>query len=213
MGDPGEDRCSKRAWRARLLADRRLVPSAQRAHEAAELAVSVLAVPGDPVCCHLPVGTEPGSSQLVDALVGQGRRVLLPVVVGAAPLDWAYYEGPDSLAPGPYGLREPAGARLGPEAIGLAGAVLVPALAVDAIGTRLGKGGGHYDRSLPLVGSGVPLVAVVRDAELLDRLPAEAHDVRMTSVLTPGGGLRALDVDRGVGPDVDLGGQHDVDLD
>jgi 5-formyltetrahydrofolate cyclo-ligase len=191
VSDPGEDRYSKRAWRARLLADRRLLPSAQHALEAAHLAVSVLSAPGDPVCCHLPVGTEPGSIEFVDALAGQGRRVLLPIVVGAAPLDWAYYEGPDSLVPGPYGLREPGGARLGPSAIGLAAVVLVPALAVDGHGTRLGKGGGHYDRSLPLVGAGVPLVAVVRDEEVVDRLPTEPHDIPMTAVLTPSG-LRAL---------------------
>jgi 5-formyltetrahydrofolate cyclo-ligase len=192
VSDPGEDRYSKRAWRARLLANRRLVPPAQHAREAADLAGSALRVPGDLVCCYLPVGTEPGSPALPDALVRDGRRVLLPVVVGAAPLDWAYYEGPDSLVPGPYGLLEPGGTRLGASAIGSADAVLVPALAVDSTGTRLGRGGGHYDRSLPLVSGGVPLVAVVRDEELVDRLPAEPHDVRMTSVLTPGG-LRALD--------------------
>jgi 5-formyltetrahydrofolate cyclo-ligase len=194
VSDPEEDRHSKREWRARLLAARRSLPSAQRAAEAAELAAAVLAIPGDPVCCYLPVGTEPGSPALVEALAGQGRRVLLPVVTGAFPLDWAVYDGPDSLVDGPHGLLEPAGPRLGPAAIGLAGVVLVPALAVDRIGTRLGRGGGHYDRSLPLARSDVPLVAVVRDVELVDELPREPHDVRMTAVLTPAGGFRPLDV-------------------
>jgi 5-formyltetrahydrofolate cyclo-ligase len=192
VSDPGEDRYSKREWRARLLAARRLVPSAQHAAEAAALAALTRSVPGDPVCCYLPVGTEPGSLDLVTSLVGQGRRVLLPVVVGPAPLDWAYYDGPDSLAAGPFGLREPAGRRLGAEAIGLAEAVLVPALAVDGMGHRLGKGGGHYDRSLPLARPGTPLVAVVRDEELVAELPAESHDVVMTAALTPIEGLRPL---------------------
>jgi 5-formyltetrahydrofolate cyclo-ligase len=118
--------------------------------------------------------------------------VLLPIVVGPAPLDWAYYDGPDSLVPGPFGLSEPAGHRLGPAAIALAGAVLVPALAVDRAGHRVGKGGGHYDRSLPLAEPGTPLVAVVRDEELVAALPAEPHDIPMTAVLTPIGGLRLL---------------------
>ena len=192
MRDPAEDRYSKREWRARLLADRRSVPPEQRAIEAAELAALVLDIPGDLVCCYLPVGTEPGSPALVDALVGQGRRVLLPVVTGAAPLDWSMYDG--SLVDGPYGLLEPAGPRLGPAAIGRADVVLVPALAVDRVGTRLGRGGGHYDRSLPLARRGVPLVAVVRDVELVDELPSEPHDIRMTAVLTPTGGFRPLDV-------------------
>jgi 5-formyltetrahydrofolate cyclo-ligase len=192
VSDPGEDRYSKREWRARLLAARRLVPSAQHASEAAALAGLTSTIPGDPVCCHLPVGTEPGSLDLVRSLAEQGRRVLLPVVVGAAPLDWAYYEGPDSLAPGPFGLREPAGPRLGPAAIGLAEVLLIPALAVDRAGHRLGKGGGHYDRSLPLASSCALLVAVVRDPEVVAELPAEPHDVAMTAILTPIGGLRHL---------------------
>lgn len=192
MNDRGEDRYSKREWRSRLLAARRLVPSAQRASEATALAALVRDLPGDPVCCYLPVGTEPGSLDLVTALAAQDREVLLPVVVGPAPLDWARYEGPDSLAPGPYGLREPAGRRLGADAIGGASLVLVPALAVDRAGHRLGKGGGHYDRSLPLARADVPLVAVVRDDELVRELPTEPHDVLMTAALTPIGGYQRL---------------------
>jgi 5-formyltetrahydrofolate cyclo-ligase len=190
VSGPGEDRYSKRAWRARLTAARRQVPPARHETEAAALAAAVLDLPGDPVCTYVPIGGEPGSLELSTALVAQGRRVLLPVVVGAQPLDWAWFDG--TLVPGPYGLREPGGPRLGAAAIGQAGLVLVPALAVDLAGHRLGKGGGHYDRSLPLVRPGVPLVAVVRDEELVDALPAEPHDVPMAAVLTPIGGLRWL---------------------
>ncbi|HEX4722204.1 MAG TPA: 5-formyltetrahydrofolate cyclo-ligase, partial [Pseudonocardiaceae bacterium] len=189
MDGQGEDRYSKREWRTRLLAARKLVPSAQRATEAAALAATIGSIPGDPVCCYLPVGTEPGSLAMLDALAG--RRVLLPVVTGAEPLDWAVYEGSESLAGGPYGLLEPTGPRLGAAAVGLAELVLVPALAVDRAGTRLGRGGGHYDRSLPLARPGTPLVAVVRDPELVAALPSEPHDVRLTAALTPIGGLRS----------------------
>lgn len=190
MDAPGEDRYSKRAWRTRLLAARRDLPAAQHDSEAAALAAQVTSIPGDTVCCYLPVAHEPGSLDLVAALVTDGRRVLLPVVVGAAPLDWAYHDG--TFAPGPFGLREPAGPRLGSQAIGMADAILVPALAVDLTGRRLGRGGGHYDRSLPLARAGTPVVAVVRDDEVVAELPAEPHDVTMTAVLTPIGGLRQL---------------------
>lgn len=54
---------------------------------------------------------------------------------------------------------------------------------------RLGRGAGFYDRSLPWRRPQIPLVAVVRDAELLDTVPAQAHDVPMTHALTPGLGL------------------------
>jgi 5-formyltetrahydrofolate cyclo-ligase len=190
VSGPGEDRYSKRAWRTRLIAARREVSVAQHDQEAAALVTWLSDLPGDPVCAYVPIGTEPGTIGLLTALVEQGRRVLLPVVVGARALDWAWFDGP--LVPGPFGLREPGGPRLGETAIALASAVLVPALAVDRSGHRLGKGGGHYDRSLPLARRGVPLVAVVRDDEVVAALPAEPHDVPMTAVLTPNGGLRPL---------------------
>jgi 5-formyltetrahydrofolate cyclo-ligase len=141
------------------------------------------------VCCYLPVGTEPGSVAMVDAI---GARVLLPIVTGPAPLDWAEYRGEASLVPGPYGLREPSGTRLGPEAIAQADVVLVPALAVDRRGVRLGRGGGHYDRSLPKARTDAALIAVVRDDELAEWLPDEPHDVRMTATLTPRLGIRRI---------------------
>jgi 5-formyltetrahydrofolate cyclo-ligase len=186
----------KTAERGRLLAARRAVPTAERALDAAALATGVLdavaafeIAPGGTVCAYLAIGSEPGSLALLEALRSAGYRVLLPIVVGAAPLEWAEYTGEHALRPGLHGLREPTGAPLGPSAIASAALVLVPALAVDRRGTRIGKGGGHYDRSLPLADA--PLVAVVRDAEVVDDLPVEPHDVRMTAVLTPSG-LRVL---------------------
>lgn len=190
--ESGNDLISKARWRAQLLAARAAVPASVRAAEARALADAVLSIPGDIVCCYVPIGREPGSVALLDAQVAAGRRVLLPVVRDTGPLDWADYRGPDGLRSGPFALREPDGERLGPEALGWADAVFVPALAIDHSGIRLGRGAGHYDRSLPLARPGIPLVAVVRDAEVVDTLPAEPHDVRVTAVLTPGGGLRWL---------------------
>lgn len=179
-------------WRKSLVEARAAVSSAVRATEAQALAEAVRAVgwTAATVCAYVPVGTEPGSLAMLEALRAAGRRVLLPVVTGREPLDWGVYFGPDSLVPGPYGLREPSGLRLGPGAVANADAVLVPALAVDRRGVRLGRGAGHYDRSLGAVDA--PRIAVVREEEFVDRLPAEPHDVLMTAVLTPSGGLREL---------------------
>ena len=68
----------------------------------------------------------------------------------------------------------------------------VLAVAVDRRGIRLGRGGGFYDRSLPMCTPGTRLVAVVRDCEILDEVPVDSHDVPMTHALTPGGGLIPL---------------------
>jgi 5-formyltetrahydrofolate cyclo-ligase len=166
---------------------------AARATALAASAVRLAATTGGPVCAYVPVGSEPGSPELVAALHAAGNEVLLPVVppVGG-PLEWAAYTGPESLAAGPLGLREPTGPRLGPAAIARARLVLVPGLAADRSGVRLGRGGGHYDRTLPLAAPDVPLVIVLNDDELVERLPAEPHDRRVTGALLADAGLVTL---------------------
>jgi 5-formyltetrahydrofolate cyclo-ligase len=119
--------------------------------------------------------------------------VLLPVVPDEpGPLDWARYTGRDGLAAGPLGLREPTGERLGVDAVTKARLVLVPALAADRAGRRLGRGGGYYDRTLPLTAADVPLVVVLNDEELVDALPVEPHDRRVTAALLADAGHIAL---------------------
>lgn len=197
MCDGCNDDLGKAEWRIRLTADRGRLSLAQRVAEAHALveAVAAMSVP-DTVCCYVPFGTEPGSVAWLDVAREAGARVLLPVIPpGPSPLDWAEYTGPQTLSPGRLrGILEPAGPRLGPAALGEAGLVLVPALAVDHTGVRLGRGAGHYDRSLGHATAEAALIAVVRDDELVDRLPAELHDVRMTAVLTPRRGLVQLPI-------------------
>jgi 5-formyltetrahydrofolate cyclo-ligase len=69
----------------------------------------------------------------------------------------------------------------------------VPALAVAVDGTRLGRGGGYYDRALAHARDDAVLVAAVFDEELLESVPAGAHDRRVTAVVTPSAGWRQLD--------------------
>ncbi|TQM05970.1 5-formyltetrahydrofolate cyclo-ligase [Pseudonocardia kunmingensis] len=186
----------KNRWRTALVAARRALPPPVRAARAAALAraaVRLAARTGGPVCAYLPVGSEPGSPELVDALRAAGHRVLLPVVPPTPDrLDWAEYTGPASLAAGPLGLREPTGPRLGSAVVADARLVLVPGLAADRTGVRLGRGGGYYDRTLPLVGAEVPVVVVLNDEELVERLPAEPHDRRVTGALLPDAGHTPL---------------------
>lgn len=184
---------AKWVLRRRVLAARRAVPVAVREAESAALAAAALPLerPGT-VCAYWPVAGEPGSVELLDSLARRGCRVLLPLVAPLGPLDWADYSGAVSLRAGPLGLREPTGQPLGATVIATAVLVLVPALAVDRRGTRLGRGGGHYDRTLPLARPGTPLVAIVRDDELLTSLPAQPHDVPVNAAWTPGRGLQSL---------------------
>jgi 5-formyltetrahydrofolate cyclo-ligase len=143
------------------------------------------------VAAFVPDPIEPGAGRLPDALGRLGARILLPVVPDTGrELRWAEHTGP--LAPGRFGLMEPVGPRLAPTAIGEADVVVVPALAVALDGARLGRGGGYYDRALPLARADAVLVSLVFDDELADSLPAEPHDRPVTAVVTPSGGWQAI---------------------
>src|SRR6185369_4209768 len=104
---------------------------------------------------------------------------------GAGGLDWARYDGRAGLMPGPLGTRAPSGPGLGPGALATADAVLLPALAVDHGGVRLGRGGGYYDRALVAVPAGRPLIALLHDGELVARLPADPWDRSVTAAVSP----------------------------
>jgi 5-formyltetrahydrofolate cyclo-ligase len=142
------------------------------------------------VAAYVSVDTEPGTGPLLDRLRALGRRVVVPVVLPDLDLDWAVYDGADSLARARRGLLEPTGPRLGLEAVATADVVLTPGLAVDRRGMRLGQGGGCYDRALGRVPVGTFTCTLLYDGELLDEVPAEAHDRPVTAVVTPSGVTR-----------------------
>ena len=144
------------------------------------------------VAAYVAIGSEPPTSGLLFALWKRGTYVLLPRLLPGGDLDWASYEGPDSLRPGPRGLLEPTEPPRGPGAIAGTDVVLVPALAVDRRGVRLGRGGGSYDRVLARVGPAILTVGLLYDGELLDELPSEPHDQRVTAAVTPSEGLIRL---------------------
>ncbi|MFJ6833202.1 5-formyltetrahydrofolate cyclo-ligase [Streptomyces sp. NPDC091209] len=165
---------------------------------AAALAARALELPelahARTVAAYVSVGSEPGTLALLDALRARGVRVLLPVLLPDNDLDWGAYTGADCLVRiqhgGKMALLEPAGERLGPAAVQDADAVLLPGLAVDARGMRLGRGGGSYDRVLARLersGADPALVVLLYDTEVVQRVPAEAHDRPVHAVVTPSG--------------------------
>ncbi len=146
------------------------------------------------VAAYVSVGSEPGTLALLDALRARGVRVLLPVLLPDNDLDWGVYEGEAALARVRHGgrmeLLEPAGERLGPDAVTDADAVLLPGLAVDGRGMRLGRGGGSYDRVLARLdraGADPALVVLLYDTEVVDRVPEEGHDRPVHAAVTPSG--------------------------
>lgn len=149
------------------------------------------------VAAYAPVGSEPGGRDLPDVIVAAlppHGKVLLPVLRPDLDLDWAIYDGPGTLIAAGRGMREPTGPWLGRTAVGAAQIVVVPALAVDRRGIRLGRGGGSYDRALTRVGPDVLTVALLHDGELVTEVPAQEHDRPVQAVITPTVGLRRLPV-------------------
>ncbi|MEU3913190.1 5-formyltetrahydrofolate cyclo-ligase [Streptomyces sp. NPDC029721] len=191
----------KAALRRELIAARRSLSPESRRTAARALARSALALPelagARTVAAYVSVGTEPGTRELLDALRDAGKRVLLPLLLPDNDLDWAAYEGPGSLAeaahPGKMRLLEPSGPPLGPQAVTGADAVLLPGLAVDRRGMRLGRGGGSYDRVLARLeraGAHPALVVLLYDEEVVARVPEEPHDHPVQAVATPSGVVR-----------------------
>jgi 5-formyltetrahydrofolate cyclo-ligase len=122
------------------------------------------------VAAYVPLEFEPGGSRLIPALAT--AELLLPVLRDDLDLDWAGYDG--RFAPGRFGLLEPTGPRLGRDAIAGIDLMFLPGLAVAVDGTRLGQGGGSYDRVLPRVTA--PTIVLLYPGELGFSWPAEPHD-------------------------------------
>jgi 5-formyltetrahydrofolate cyclo-ligase len=186
----------KAQLRASRQAARRELSQTQRTAAGRALSDAVLEFPptqmAGTVAAYVSVGSEPATRALLFALWKRGSYVLLPLLRPDGDLDWASYEGPDSLVPGPRGLLQPGEPPRGVTAITSADLVIVPALAADRRGNRLGRGGGSYDRALARVGPAVPTIALLYDGELLDDVPAAPHDHPVRAVARPGHGITRL---------------------
>ncbi len=194
----GAARSAKRELRRSLLAARDALGADQVRRAARELASRALELPelarAHTVAAYVSVGTEPGTLALLDALRARGVRVLLPALLPDNDLDWGAYAGEDSLTRVRHGgrmeLLEPSGPRLGPQAVTDADVVLLPGVAVDARGVRLGRGGGSYDRVLARLeraGAHPALVVLLYDGEVVAHVPDQPHDRPVQAVVTPSG--------------------------
>jgi 5-formyltetrahydrofolate cyclo-ligase len=187
-----DDMSRKSAVRRELLAARSLLSTEDVTEAAAVLARQALDLPelsrAGTVAAYVSVGREPGTRTLLDALRARGVRVLLPVLRADNDLDWGVYQGPEHLVRADRGLLEPDGERLGVRAVLEADAVLLPGLAVDSRGMRLGRGGGSYDRvlaRLAAAGAEPALVVLLYANEVVARVPEEPHDHPVHAVVTP----------------------------
>ena len=148
---------------------------------------------GSTVAAYLSAGREPDTMALLAGLRERGYDVVVPVCQPERRLLWCHWSPDAPLVPGLFpSVPEPAGERVPAVQLPTLSMVLVPALAVDHAGVRMGKGGGYYDRflsDLRAAGNQVPAVGVVYDHEFAPAgtWPADAFDQPMDAVLTPSG--------------------------
>ena len=129
---------------------------------------------------YYPLADEVDVRPLIREAYREGKRVLLPVCKGDD-LELRLYEGEASLAPGAFGIMEPTGQLFARDSYPDVQLALVPGMAFDRAGHRLGRGKGYYDRLLPRLAH-ARLQGICFPFQLLDSVPAEPHDIPVHEV-------------------------------
>jgi 5-formyltetrahydrofolate cyclo-ligase len=140
--------------------------------------------PGDVVACYWPIRDEFDCRPVLTRLMDEGQPVCLPVVVGdAMPLEMRLWEQGVPLYPAGFGTLAP------PETapVVVPDVIIVPVLGFDKEGTRLGYGGGYYDRTLAGLQKRPRLIGFAFASQELDHVPRDAHDVPLEAVVTEAG--------------------------
>lgn len=199
-GDP-----EKMRLRASLREARSALGGAERQHQSAALRREIVRhlgarQPADHgagrpvVAAYLGREPEPDTTALLTELHRSGFDVVVPICEPEYRLSWTFWHPGVALQRSVRGpVDEPIGPRYPFDGIGRVILILVPALGVDGAGTRIGQGGGYYDRFLaqfpPDAPGAVPRLAVIYRAELLaaSAIPSEDHDQRVGGAFTPDG--------------------------
>ncbi|WP_156192851.1 5-formyltetrahydrofolate cyclo-ligase [Corynebacterium kalinowskii] len=179
---------SKQELRRRLLDARRSQSPATRSTENAGLRTHVATFlhkrGAHRVAAYMPVDTEPGGIDFALFLHALGFEVIIPVSNPDFSMSWVEYSENLAFRPGAFGIAEPDGPLLPGHPLDSVDIIIVPALAADRDGYRLGKGGGYYDRALATLAAPVT-VSLLFSHELLDSVPHEPHDAPMSAIITP----------------------------
>lgn len=182
----------KAELRVEALARRQALSEADRAAAADAICAHVLAQPvvarARRIAAYISMASEPGTGPMIAALMERGIEVIVPISLPGGGLDWVIHSPDDTYIITPLGIAEPGGERLGAEALTMADLVILPALAVDHAGHRLGRGAGYYDRAL--AGTSAVRCVLLFSGEITESLPHEPHDVPVDMVITPTGVFR-----------------------
>lgn len=135
---------------------------------------------GQPIACYVSRSDEPPTAALREQLLDAGATLLLPRIEGEN-LSWIHVTSQTSWVKNRWNIDEPEG----PAFDGTPAVWVIPGLAVDADGYRLGQGGGYYDRALESVHDDALIIAILFEDEVVAEVPREVHDHRVDIVVTP----------------------------
>lgn len=193
MSDDDLMAIEKAAIRMRARAARRALTPEMRLQGSMAIAERVLALPEmQGVGAVLLYGASPEEVETLpveDALRERGVRIAYPKVVESGQLELHWVEDRYHLERGSFGLLEP-GADAACALSAELDAIIVPGVAFDAEGRRMGYGGGYYDVLLSGQCAGVPAIGVAFDEQMVERIPCDVHDQHMDVVVTPTRTLR-----------------------
>jgi len=194
MSDKGE-------IRKRILAIRNALRPEALAQKSGAIVERLTDLPEVGIAATLMVYLGFGSEVQTDGLIrwgwAEGKRIAVPLCVADRCLTPCRIEGFEELEKGYYGIREPAAACRRPEDLDRIDAVFVPAVAFDRFGYRVGYGGGYYDRFLPRAPRAAR-IGLAFSGQIVDALPAEAHDVPVDLIVTEAGIIRCRDRRSGI---------------
>jgi len=197
MSDPREE---KRELREIGHARRRSQPDKDRLSE--EVCRKAMSLPeyvdARTVMCYVDIRDEVRTRPLLRAALDAGKRAVIPYCVAGDRLELFRMESLDELAVGTFGILEPADAwrdrddrRVEAAELDL---ILLPGVAFDRRGGRIGHGKGYYDRLLERVRTDAATVALAFECQIFDEIPMQAHDVYMDMVITETAVYRRTDV-------------------
>ncbi|MCU1413809.1 MAG: 5-formyltetrahydrofolate cyclo-ligase [Microbacteriaceae bacterium] len=178
----------KRALRAELRERRRIMTSTERERDTDLITVHlrdlVVRLGARSVAAYLPANDEPNIRPFLNWAEAEGVSLLFPISRDDGLLDWTRGDG-ETEREGLFGMPEPVGELLAPNAINDVDLIVVPAASVDRTGMRMGWGRGYFDRTLGSMEKCPPVYAVIFDRELVDSVPSEVHDKRVDGAVTP----------------------------
>ena len=180
----------KRQIRAIGHARRRTQPDKDRV--SGEICCKVLSLPeyvdARTVMLYVDIRDEVRTRPLLSAALNAGKRVVIPYCVAGDQLALFHMESFDELATGTFGILEPADAwrdrkdrRVDPVELDL---IVIPGVAFDHRGGRVGHGKGYYDRLLEQARPDTTLVALAFDCQMVDEVPMQSHDVFVDMIVT-----------------------------